>query len=180
MCFATGNGLIFLLETWTIPDGFARPLAPQQPELAALSTAVSDPSDFDSVLRIVLTDPPLFMALRDLIEAITQWHKAPTSAGRAVEAMRHSMTPNEERRQQWEKLCTNLQIERSYIDPITNTSTGPRHGDPEHIPGTITSDVARRAWVIMNRFLEFKKRGGSQPLPVEEFPILTGDAQRIG
>jgi hypothetical protein len=172
VCFATGNGYTFVLETWTDLSGVIRPVAPQQPALAALSTSIAAPADFHKVLRLVVTDPPLFMALRDLIEAITQWHRAPTSAARAVEAMRHSMTPNQERKKQWENFCRNLQLERSYIEPITDTSTGPRHGDPEHIPGQITTDVATRAWTIMNRYLEFKKRGGDGPLASSEFPIL--------
>ena len=173
VCFASGNGYAFVLETWTGLDGVTRAVAPQQPDLAALSTAVASPVEFDKVLRMVIADPPLFMALRDLIESITQWHRAPISAARAIEAVRHSMTPNAERKKQWENLCRNLQLERSYIDPVTDTSVAPRHGDPEHIPGNITNDVATRAWTIMNRYLEFRKRGGEDPLPAAEFPTLT-------
>jgi hypothetical protein len=172
VCFASGNGYTFVLETWTDLNGVTRPVAPQQPALAALSTSVAMPIDFHNVLQMVITDPPLFMALRDLIEAITQWHRAPIGAARAVEAMRHSMSPNQERKKQWEAFCQNLQLERSYIDPITDTSTGPRHGDPEHIPGSITTDVAARAWTIMNRYLEFRKRGGQHPLSLADFPVL--------
>jgi hypothetical protein len=173
VCFASGNAYAFVLETWTGLDRVTRAVAPQQPELSALSTSVASPADFDQVLRLVITDPPLFMALRDLIESITQWHRAPISAARAIEAMRHSMTPGKERKQQWENFCLNLQLARSYIDPVTDTSAGPRHGDPEHIPGNITTDVARRAWVIMDRYLEFRKRGGQNPLPLAEFPTLS-------
>jgi hypothetical protein len=173
MCFSSGNGLTFVMETWTDVGGTIRPLAPQQPQLAALSTAIATPADFNQVLRLVITDPPLFMALRDLIEAITQWHRAPTATARAVEAMRHSMAPDQGRREQWETFCANLQLHRSYIDPITDTSTGPRHGVPAHIPGNITTDVATRAWIIMNRYLEFRKLGGQNPLPLAEFPLLT-------
>ena len=30
----------------------------------------------------------------------------------------------------------------------------------------------QRAWTIMNRYFEFMKRGGEQPLPKAEFPTL--------
>jgi hypothetical protein len=174
LSFTNGTGFTFLLETWTDPEGATKPLAAVQPELAALSTSVATPANFSDVLRIVVTDPPLFMALRDLIEAITQWHQAPITAARAIERLRHSVAPNETvRKKQWDKLGDVLQLHENYTKIIRETSIGPRHGDPTHIPGTIISEVALRAWVIMNRYLEFRKRGGTNPLPASEFPLLT-------
>jgi hypothetical protein len=98
LSFASGNGLTFLLESWTDSDGQTKPVAAQQPDLAVLSTSVANTKDFSDVLRIVLTDPPLFIALRDLIDAITQWHQAPITAARAIERLRHSVAPNEKDR----------------------------------------------------------------------------------
>jgi hypothetical protein len=64
-----------------------------------------------------------------------------------------------------------LQIDRSYLEFITDTSTGPRHADPEHIPGSVCHEISVRAWTITNRFFEYLKRG-SQPLPLSDFPLL--------
>jgi hypothetical protein len=50
--------------------------------------------------------------------------------------------------------------------------TGPRHGDPAHIPAITTTEITRRSWKIMNRFFEYKKRDNG-PLPLAEFPLLT-------
>ena len=172
LSFSSGNGFTFLLESWTDPKGNTKPLAPQQPNLAPLASAVTN--SFDIIIKIVITDPPLFLALRDLVESITQWHQAPITAARAIERLRHSIAPNEPiRRKQWEKLGELLQLDESYTKLIRDTSTAPRHGDPSHIPGHILNDIAIRAWTIMNRYLEFRKRGGVQALPVSDFPLLT-------
>ena len=56
--FASGNGLVFVLDTFTDPGGNTTVVAPQQPDLAALSTAVARPDDFDKVLRLVLLISP--------------------------------------------------------------------------------------------------------------------------
>ena len=66
----------------------------------------------------------------------------------------------------------NLRIEEAYLKFISTHATGPRHGDRVHIPPDITRELAMRSWVVMNRFLEFKKRGGA-PLPASEFPMLS-------
>jgi hypothetical protein len=60
LCFASGNGLTFLLESWTDPAGVTRPVAAQQPDLALLSTSVGNPTDFSDVLRIVTHGNLLF------------------------------------------------------------------------------------------------------------------------
>lgn len=104
--FASGTGMIFVLDTFTDADGNVIAIAPQQPELAVLSTAVAKPEDFSQVLRIVLTEPPLFLALRDLIEAMTEWHRAPVNTARALDALRHMIAPGETPTRGWQKLRT--------------------------------------------------------------------------
>jgi hypothetical protein len=174
MSFASGNGLIFLLESWVTPEGESRPVAAQQPDLGALATAVNSSKGFHDVIWILLSDPQLFFALRDLIDAITQWHQAPITAARAIERLRHLVAPGDpDRKRQWKKLGDVLQLHESYTKIIRDNSTGPRHGDPVHIPGPITNEIATRAWIIMNRYLEYRKRGGVNALLVAEFPLLT-------
>src|SRR5262249_7521046 len=49
--FATGNGLTMILEEFTDPTGVKTQLAPQQPSLAALATAVKPGTkDFEKIL----------------------------------------------------------------------------------------------------------------------------------
>ncbi len=169
--FTTANGLIFLLDTFIDAAGNATAVAPQQPELAALSTAMSAPGDFDRVLRMILAEPALFLALRDLIDAITQWHRAPVNTARVLDSLRHLIAPGEEPKAGWLKLRDKLQIDEAYLKYVTDHSAPPRHGDPAHIPGTITREVTARAWNVFNRYLEYRKRDNG-PLPLGEFPLL--------
>ena len=48
---------------------------------------------------------------------------------------------------------------------------GPRHGDVMRTTFTEGQEVRKRAWITMNRFLEFKKRG-EKKLPLFEFKEL--------
>jgi len=177
--FANGVGLTVILDQFVDADGTISQLMPTQPDLAALSTSVKnatppttkEDNNFDRVMRLAVADPSVFRALRDLIEAITETHVAPVACGRAMEGIRHVIAPGLDRRHGWTKMNQTLQIDRSYLEFITDTSTGPRHADPEHIPGSVCHEISVRAWTIMNRFFEYLKRG-SQPLPLSDFPLL--------
>ncbi len=72
----------------------------------------------------------------------------------------------------WTKMQDYLNIGRSYREFIMTASTEPRHGDRSDVPAHISQQVVERSWVIMNRFLEYKKRG-DKPLPIAEFPLLS-------
>lgn len=177
--FRDGIGLTVVLETLVGPDGTRSELLLQQSELAGLASslqnktppATADQNNFDKVLRHVLTNPQLIRALHDLTEVLSQTHISPIACGRAMEGIRHFIAPGLERKKGWAKMNETLRIDRAYLDLITDTSIGPRHADPAHISGVICIDICKRAWVIMDRFFEYLKRGG-HPLPESEFPTL--------
>jgi hypothetical protein len=171
--FATGDGLTVVLDTFTDPAGSTAPLSAQLPSLAMLATAARPGTrDFDKILEIVLAEPALFMALRDLIEAITSPQRAAVNCARAIRALRHFFEPpGGSAEARWLAIREKLQISRSYMREITQPSRTPGHADRPEIPGAVTKDVIDRAWIVMNRFLEFLKRDG-QPLPLSEFPLL--------
>jgi hypothetical protein len=177
--FSYGVGLIVILDQFVGPDGAKSALVPTQPDLAALSTAVKNrtgpktPEDnhFHQVLKLTIANVPVFRALRELIDAISETHVSPVACGRAMEGLRHVIAPSLEPKHGWVKMREALQIDRSYLEYITNISTGRRHADPEHISGSVRHEITIRAWTIMNRFFEYLKRG-SQPLPLSEFPTL--------
>jgi hypothetical protein len=75
------------------------------------------------------------------------------------------------RAEAWGTFQTNLRVSRDFLNLITDTSRGPRHGDRTHIPGTTTIEITMRAWQVMDRFIEYRKRG-NQPLPETDFPLL--------
>jgi hypothetical protein len=175
--FATGYGLTVTLETFVDPNQNRTTLVPHHESLASLCTAFglgeSRAGDFSAVLKIVLSEPSLFMAFDDLMQSITHGHQSPNAAGRAVERIRHSIASGiEDPKRAWDLMRQNLQIDRTYLKFITDLSTGPRHGDPQYIPGGPVTEAVKRAWVVMNRYLEYRKRG-SVPLTAPEFPLLT-------
>jgi hypothetical protein len=178
-CFSTGYGLSVILDTYTGPDGITTPFVPHDTRLAALCTAFNmnaatsiEQNAFHKVLTIVLSNWPIFRVLRQLIEANTVPHESAVNCARVIEGIRHLLaSPGSSTKKSWEDMrgCLNLSVE--YLKLVTDTSTGPRHGDSTHIPGTATVEITVRTWTVMNRFLEYKKRG-DQALPATEFPVL--------
>lgn len=179
--FSTGIGMTVVLETLIEPDGTKSTLQFYEPKLPIISTAVRNDSEPQSlednnyvkVFAQVFANDAARRALRDLAETVSETHIAPVACGRAMEGIRNVIAPLPEKKkaQAWAKMNEALRIDRSYIDLIKDTSTGPRHGDPTHIPGPICMEITERSWIIMNRFFEYLKRG-SQPLPESEFPTL--------
>lgn len=171
--FATGNGLAVILEEFIDPSGTATQLAAQHPSLAALATAVKlGTPGFDKVLQVVLAEPAIFLALRDLIEAITFPQRATINCARAIGNLGPLFRPpggSSERA--WLALRENLQIGKAYVWRITRYSPGPEDGDHARVFDATATDFVPGAWVVMNRFFEYLKRGG-QPLPLSEFPLL--------
>lgn len=178
ICFSTGFGLTTVIETLIAPDGVRSTILPQDLSLASLCTAyglgAAPNADLDTVAQLVLVEFPLFRALHDLIESITTPHVATVNCGRVVDSIRRMITPvgTSSDQQAWVAMQTALNIARTYLQPVTNTSTGPRHGDPAFIPGTVATDVTHRAWTVMNRFLEYRKRS-NVTLTAPHFPLLT-------
>jgi hypothetical protein len=64
-----------------------------------------------------------------------------------------------------------LNIDQPYLEFITEHSKGPRHGDVKGSTFSATRETIKRSWIVMNRFLEFRKRG-NRPLSLSEFPLL--------
>jgi len=173
VCFATGDGLTVILETLIEPDGTQTHIVPQQPELAALGTALTTrPDGYSRLLPLVLRNITLIHALRDLIDAVTQVHISPRACGRVLDGLRQIMAPDDPPNRGWDKVRRSLQIDRPYLQMVTDQSVGPRHADPAHIPGDVTHELTKRTWTIMNRYFEFILRGGTEPLPTSEFPLL--------
>ncbi len=173
MSFSSGNALMFILETLIDADGNTTLVVPMQPDLGKLATALVGPGQFDELLKIVLSDPPLFLALRDLVEGITFFHRAPINCARAIDCLRqYFVAPGASKASGWRQLQENLNVSEAYLKTITDLSRGPRHGDHEHIPGPSLVDATTKSWVIMNRYLEYRKRRSGR-LPLADFPLLT-------
>ena len=170
LAFAQGIGLFVLLEDLITPSGLVKQILPQNAPLQRLATAFKD--DFEGAQRIVMGEPELYLAMNELIVAITLPGQIEINCGRAIEGLRKIMVPVDPKRKLgWAEMQDKLNLERSYIEYVTNASTSPRHGDRRGISQQAAQELLERAWTIMNRFVEYRKRD-SQKLPPQEFPVL--------
>jgi hypothetical protein len=172
--FAMGLGATVVLHSFIEADGERRGIVLRDRELEALCTAFSpNHESFDEVMAFVHADLRLSQALRDLTDAISGPHMIPSMCARAIETLRVLIVPHgSDRKQGWLLMQQHLNLSEGYIKGVTDYGIAPRHGDHEFVSETTTRMIATRSWTIMNRFLEYRKRG-SQPLPLGSFPLLT-------
>jgi len=165
-------GLTVIFDTFETPDGNITSLLLRAPQLEQLCTAFSLEQGFDAVCRHVLQRPLLFMAMRELITAISLPHVAPVECARAIDRLKNLIaTPGSKDKAAWQQLRDTLRINETYLKYISDASANPRHGQPGHTSGIITTEATRRAWVVMNRYLEYLVRG-EQPLDPVAFPVI--------
>lgn len=168
--FSQGHGLIVVIDALIKPDGTNSPIRFYDARLPPLCTVTGGTNGFDQTLRIVATEPILIRHLSDLVHAITVPHETPMSCARAVDGIKNLMAPDSSEKAGWKKLQEELHIDESYLKFITDSSKDGRHGKDRRIEGAITTEVAVRAWNVMNRYLEYRKR--DNVLPLAEFPLL--------
>lgn len=170
--FAMGYGLTVHLHTLVDPTGNSSAIVFTDPRLPSLCTAYNLTVGFDEVHSMVLREPTLFMAFDDLIAAITLPHKAPVNCARVMDRLKHLIAPTGVKdKAAWQAMRNALRVDEAYLKYITDSSSAPRHGRPDHIPGTVTTEVTVRAWTVMNRYLEYRKAGGVLP---NTFSTLSG------
>lgn len=181
--FASGKIFEIYLNRAIYPDGKRVNLNNEAPKLAALATACTVKNELGKThveilefLPIVIGNPPLMLALHDLISALRFGQNPLTNCARAVEGMRNALwgrdeTDEKDRNLSWEHFRANLRLSKDYLKKITDASRGSRHGSAAYIPVDLVNDVRQRTWIVMNRILIFRKNG-NQPLPEKDFPIL--------
>jgi hypothetical protein len=174
--FVSGNGYSVVFETVTYPSGWKSKILHTHTHLLPLVTAAKlGDNSFQELLPLVMPNLLLQRALRDLCETMVIPLITHINCARAIEALRNLIAPDEDKDKAWKKFRELLQLDRSYLQMITDHSRGGRHGDVStYLPPETTGEIGVRAWVITNRCLEFLKRGGEDPLPLAEFPLLNG------
>jgi hypothetical protein len=179
IAFGTGLGLTAVLESFTDPNGTDHQLRVEYRKLAQFCTAFrlgasQDDDDFAQIYELVLENADLMWALNDLIQAITLPHAVPVNCGRVIDSIRLMITPSARKKKAgWDQMQRVLRADQAYLKFISDHSEHPRHGARAPISGPITMEILERTWTVMNRFLEFRKRG-SQPLSPSNFPLLRG------
>jgi hypothetical protein len=172
VAFKMAWGLTVLLEEFEAPDGAIMPIVPTSPHLEKICTAYSLETGFDEACAHILRQPVLFMAMRELVTAITLPHVSLVECARAMDRIKNLLSPaGTKDKAAWQQLRDTLRIDEAYLKYITDASANPRHGQSGHTPGTVTTEVTRRAWVIMNRYLEYILHG-EKPLDPAAYPFL--------
>lgn len=177
-CFAMGEGFICVFEFAIMPDGTPSTLRLQQPDLAQYCTSykLGDPrpesqENFNKVAMLVAMDPALFATLNDLTETISVPQVAATNCGRVIDSIRRQIAPTMSGGQAWGAMHRALNIARPYQEFVSDKSKGPRHGDRSFVPGADLIEVTTRTWIIMDRYIEYRKREKTN-LTAPEFPLL--------
>lgn len=178
--FATGFGFTLMWDTIKRPDGVTGPIGKFNPELGAICKSYKfppqnalDSAEFMRVLNIVTAEPNLMGAIMDVADTLANFHQTPTNCGRALDGIKKSIAPGLEPGAAWGVLQNILRVSKPYREYVTTRATNPRHGDRSTaMPANVISEILRRTWNILDRYIEFRKRGG-QPLPENEFPELT-------
>ena len=179
--FATGTPATLLFDEIVFPTGERKPLWIAEHDLAKLCTAyaVGNPSEeqrreFASMMNMVLGDYPLARAINDLTQTLHSQTQAAINCGRVLDGLRKIEAPEKSKIDGWAMLQKALNADVSYMNYITQRSVEPRHGDRSIPPLDQTDEIQTRTWSIMNRYLEYRKRG-RQALDLIYFPLLQGE-----
>lgn len=170
--FTKGWSLSVILDRMIVGTTVT-PLAVSELSLQPLVSSITGDDDFRAVWQLMLRKFNLKFALHDLVIGIGSLNYSHIGAARSVEAIRQLITPDAQNEKiAWSNMRSLLNIERDFLQRITDASRGPRHGNRGGVTGDGQRIVMQRAWTVMNRYFEFMKRGGEQPLPLDEFPTL--------
>lgn len=170
--YTKGWNLTVILDAMIV-DGSKSRLAVSEKGLPPLVSSIADDEDFRAVSALLLKKFNLKFALHDLIVAIGALNYPHIGTARSMEAIRGMIAPDARNESEaWRTMRSLLNIERDYLQRITDASRGPRHGDRGGATGDTQMTVMQRAWTIMDRYLEFLKRGGETRLPLSEYPFL--------
>jgi hypothetical protein len=163
--FASGMGFGVILEQFVAEDGQTRVIQSEDSVLDGLF-----PFPAPETFHLVLGDFNISSILHMLTSTLQEPYVLPINCARAVEAIAHQIAPGEkDKNKRWKKMGEALHARKSYMEPISLLSHGPRHGELIQPPGAAQLEVRRKAWILMYRFLEYRKRGS---LTSSDFPWL--------
>jgi hypothetical protein len=173
VAFNLGEGLIVLLTEFSEGDGERKAIRINDPTLSPLCLSMVPEGRFQEICRLVISNSAIVLALNDLIAANMNQHLATINCARAVEGLRHVISPGARQSASWQGIRTALRLDESYLRLITDNSIQHRHGDRVRIGAPLAKQIIQRSWTVMDRFFEYALRG-YQPLPISEFPLLKG------
>jgi hypothetical protein len=176
--FATGIYYFPHFERIQRPDGYvSAPVIFGDPKLIGLCKSYNA-LDMTAGIDVVFSSGQLMRAMRDLNDTMTKPHIVAINCTRVLETIKDVMTSNlklgdSKKRdgKKWYIMRNALNIDRSYAQYITNWSLKHRHGRAELLPGDELREIWRRTWIIMDRFILYRKLG-SATLDEQDYPTL--------
>jgi hypothetical protein len=172
--FQLGSGLDLTFDSLSTDDGYSFPYRMPDQRLAALSKAAKSPEAISTIIGYAINDLKLATALRHLNEALTAPRRTSVRSAQCIDGIRSLIVPpGGDDKDGWPLLREKLNVTRSYLDVVMDESKAARHGDSELFQGITRSDSVFRAYEIVNRYLEYRKRGAQDALPLAEFPKLS-------
>lgn len=175
--FKYGIGFWVHLEAFSGPSG--KTYLTQDPAPLPDASHLRKGGYSDELFNI-LSDWNVSLALNDLLQTLREPTYVAVNSARAVEGLRYAIAPDlsalaADKRDKalWEAFHKALRTTPSYVRVITDAARNPRHGNriPDGETTEVNTEIARRAWAIMYRYVDFRMRGNT--LPEGEFPILT-------
>lgn len=160
-----------LLETVELPDGSVAPTVLADRNLARCFT-IHEKYGVEDILALIVTDIKISRLMADVTSMLTWTHYAPIAAGRIAESIRLLLAGGRSGKD-WETMRNILNVDRAYLQLLTDRSAPPRHGDRQYVDGQTNATLAARAWTLTDRFLVYRL-GGSKPLDPLLYPLLRG------
>lgn len=167
--YVQGIPYLVSIDRAVLADGEVMPLVLCDRKLAA--THSFDGSDIPRLADLFLLDLPVSLALSDLLMMLGKTHYSPIAGGRVADSIARLMSPSGDRKAAWKYLRSELHVDEAFVQLLSKTSARSRHGDREFVSADRTTEIARRAWILMFRYLRWRLDG---PLDLTEFPLLMG------
>ncbi len=118
---------------------------------------------------------PLRAALRDFVGAIREPDDTMILCQRAVEVLRNTFSAEQGGHHTgWKELRDNLAIPRQYLQPLTDRSKGPRHGQLPSVTGAERAFALKTLRTVIQRYVLFLDNG-KKPLDSTLASQLIGD-----
>lgn len=168
-CLRTGVAHFPVLERTIDTDGSLRHAVLADRSLAA-RMSVFENYPADEITELIVGDVHLAAAVNDLAMMLKFPNYAPIAAGRVLDAVVHMISGGHDGAA-WERMRTVLHLDRSYIQPISDTATPQRHGNRLYVPAETNRSNADRVWNVMNRYLIMRMEG-AEFLDPNRFELL--------
>jgi hypothetical protein len=162
-----GIALNLVIDQFIDPNGNKHIIKPLDPNLKRLATF-----PFPQAFEYAITNWHVRWALQDVASTLLRPNLTGTNCARAIERIARAIFPTDDKKKRWEAIQNHLRCSAEYLQFITDVSKSPRHGGVPEYPSHRAYEARQRAWTIINRYMEYLKRGGENPLPENEFPTL--------